>query len=127
MIGERVIEGPSFKKIIYAWLLTGTLDIGMALLHYFYASGKPVTNVLKFIASGVLGQTAFTGDIATAMVGLILHYGIALFFTVFYVLFFYKVAGIIHSSFLTGLSYGLLIWLTMFFIVVPLSKYLRCR
>ncbi|HYG39365.1 MAG TPA: hypothetical protein VD908_12125 [Cytophagales bacterium] len=72
-------------KILKAGLLVGTLDILAAFIHYIIASGKsdPFV-VLKFIASGVFGNEAFVGGNIMIVAGLILHYIIALGFTLFF-------------------------------------------
>jgi len=68
--------------ILLAWLLAGTLDITAAFVYYVGSSATGAERLLQGIASGVLGAAAFTGGAATAVLGLLLHYLIALIWTV---------------------------------------------
>ena len=66
---------------VVAWLLAGTLDILTAILYYVGPSTARAVTLLQGIASGLLGAEAFSGGLATAALGLTLHYFIALIWT----------------------------------------------
>jgi hypothetical protein len=103
-------------------LLVGTLDIAAASIHYVLVAHKSPANVLNFIASGIFGPTAFSGGAGMALAGLALHYFIATMFA----LAFYWLAGrwptLPRHKVLAGLLYGVLIWLLMNLLVLPLSQ-----
>ncbi|MEO7800821.1 MAG: hypothetical protein ABIR81_02415 [Ginsengibacter sp.] len=115
------MNGYSLKTIFVAWLITGTMDMSVACLNYYNNTGKSIDNVFKFIASGLTGQAAFAGGHGTSLLGIVLHYTIALFFVLFYVFVFCRITELTGSRFMTGFLYGLFIWATMSFIVLPLS------
>jgi hypothetical protein len=108
--------------VLIAWLLAGTLDISAAAIYYPLASGVKVTTLLQGIASGVLGDKAFAGGLETAMLGLALHYLIALIWTLVFLLVFRSVKGRFTNLFLIGMAYGIVVWFVMNMIVLPLSN-----
>jgi uncharacterized membrane protein YagU involved in acid resistance len=105
-----------------SWLVAGTFDICYATGFSYLRSGVPPSRVLHFVASGALGADAFTGGTATAALGLAFHYLIALIFTVA----FFAVARVqpwlIQRPVVSGVVYGLAIYLVMNFVVIPLSR-----
>ena len=71
---------PSFKTILKAALIVGTLDILAACAQFYFKTGKtPFKPVLTFVASGLLGKEAFTQGDSMVLVGLVIHYCIATF------------------------------------------------
>jgi uncharacterized membrane protein YagU involved in acid resistance len=112
-----------FPTIVKAGLLVGTLDILTAFLHYFIKTGeKNVFTVLKFVASGIFGKEAFAGGNSMIIAGLIAHYMIAFAFTIFFFWLFPKIKGLSKNQILTGILYGIFIWMVMNLVVVPLSN-----
>lgn len=111
-------------QIIKAGLLVGTLDILSAFTYYYIRTHEThFLGVFKFIASGIVGKAnADAGGNGIILLGLGLHYTIALFFSIFFFLTYPYVRFMQENRFLTGIGYGLLIWMTMNLIVVPLSN-----
>jgi hypothetical protein len=108
------------KRILLGTLVVGALDITEVIVCYGL-KGVPATRILQSVARGLLGKAAFEGGIRTALLGLALHYFIA--FVVVCVYFFasQKIAVLRHSPVVMGAVYGLLVYLFMNFVVVPLS------
>src|SRR5215471_1253060 len=100
-----------------AWLLAGTLDITTAILYYVGPSSARATRLLQGIASGVLGASAFNGGGATALLGLALHYLIALIWTLVFVAAFRSIGGLRRHLVLTGIAYGIVVWFVMNLVV----------
>lgn len=111
-----------FINTVSTGLIVGTLDILAAMVHYFIKTGKNGLNVLKFVASGVFGNSAFTGGNDMMLYGLLFHYCIALTFTFFFFGIYSKIPALSKHNVLTGIGYGIFIWLIMQRIVVPLSN-----
>lgn len=110
------------SRAIATGLIAGTLDILAAFIQYYIKTGKGPAGVLKFIASGVFGESAFTGGNIMIFAGLLFHFIIAVSFTVF---FFWLSAGLpllFKYKFVTAILYGIFIWCVMQFIVLPLSN-----
>lgn len=111
--------------VIVAWLLAGTLDITAAILYYLGPSSARAARLLRGIASGVLGARAFDGGAATALLGLALHYLIALIWTIVFVVAFRNLGALRRHLVLTGIAYGIIVWFVMNLVVVPLSNFSR--
>lgn len=111
-----------YSKWLKAGLLVGTLDIAAAFLYYFIKTGKNPLRVLTFIASGILGKAAYEGGNEIQLVGLVLHYIIAITFAFFFFWLFARINGLRKVSLLAGIVYGLFVWMVMNLVVVPLSN-----
>jgi hypothetical protein len=95
-------------------LIGGTLDIAQALTLF----GK---NVPLAIAAGVLGPQAFRGGTATFILGLLLHFFIALSVTAIYFAASRKLGFLTQHPLVCGLFFGAAVDLVMRLIVLPLS------
>ena len=117
---------PSFKTILKAALIVGTLDILAACAQFYFKTGKtPFKPVLTFVASGLLGKEAFTQGDSMMLVGLLLHYCIAAAFTLF---FFFTVARLRFAreqTLLTGILYGAFVWVVMNLLILPFTNTAR--
>jgi uncharacterized membrane protein len=111
--------------VVGAWLLAGTLDISTAIFYYVGPSTPRVTRLLQGIASGLLGRAAFDGGTATALLGLALHYLIALIWTLVFLIAFRALGFLRRSLAATGVAYGITVWIVMTFVVLPLSNHSR--
>ncbi len=115
------MRNPHALSILKAGLLAGLLDILAAFANFYLKTGKNPVIILKFIASGVFGNAAFSGGPEMAFLGLLFHFLIALLFAA---IFFLVVARILPKTpvkLSAGILYGIFIWLVMSLIVVPLS------
>jgi len=110
------------KQIIITGLMAGTLDILAACTQFYLITGNGPLRVLKYVASGALGPDAFTGGIATAFVGLLFHYIIAMSWTVLLFLVYPIFALLRKNKYATGVGYGIFVWAMMNLAVVPLSR-----
>ena len=72
------------KTILLSGLLVGTLDILAACTDFYIARGKNPVAVLNYVASGIIGKTAFSGGSGVALLGLLCHFIIAFSFTGFF-------------------------------------------
>ncbi|MFL6245921.1 MAG: hypothetical protein ACJ74H_07855 [Thermoanaerobaculia bacterium] len=108
------------KRILLATLVVGALDITEVIVFYGLKGIAP-TRILQSVATGLLGRSAFEGGIPTALLGLALHYFIA--FVVVCVYFFasHKIAVLGEYPVVMGAVYGLLVYVVMNFVVLPLS------
>jgi len=117
----RPPAGSLLGTILTAWLIAGTLDIGIAVTYYpLTGSGNPFT-ILQGIASGLLGPSAFLGGVATAALGLACHYAIALIWTVVFFAAYPRIGVLSYSRTLTAVLYGVLVSAVMNFVVLPMS------
>lgn len=111
--------------IIKAGLIAGALDILAAFVSYMIKTGKNPLPILNFIASGVVGkEEAYAGSNRVPMqaLGLLLHFLIATIFAAIYYYAWPVIRLVSKNWIVTGLLYGILVWLAMNLVVVPLSS-----
>jgi uncharacterized membrane protein YagU involved in acid resistance len=77
--------------------------------------------VFQYIASGLIGRQAFQSGWASVLLGIALHYIIALIWTAVFYVIARKFTIVMRRPVLSGLLYGGVVYLIMNFIVVPLS------
>jgi hypothetical protein len=104
-------------------LIAGTLDISAATAQYMLQGGKNPVRILEYIASAVFGRGILgSGSVAIAAAGLLFHYLIAYAWTTLFYLAYPHVGLLRKNPFAVAVGYGLLVWLVMNRIVVPLSR-----
>ncbi len=117
------------ERILKAGTLVGVLDLVFAVVLYVFAL-KVLTSVqvLQSIAGGLLGKATYRGGPATAALGAVLHFAIAYTWTTAYLVAYRRWSGLRrvvepHSgAVLVGLAFGILVWLVMSLVVLPLSR-----
>jgi uncharacterized membrane protein YagU involved in acid resistance len=77
--------------------------------------------ILQSVASGLLGAAAFTGGAPTAVLGLFLHFFIALVAAAVYYIFSLRLTFLVRHPVPSGASYGVAVYLFMTYVVLPLS------
>jgi uncharacterized membrane protein YagU involved in acid resistance len=107
--------------VLAAGLVAGTLDIVYACVFWALKANVPVQRILQSVAAGLLGKESFQGGASTAALGLGLHYFIATSMSVVYYLVARRWASLWQRPVLYGGAYGLLLYLIMNYVVVPLS------
>ena len=95
--------------IIYHWMVTSVLG------------GYPLISVFQFIASGVLGESAFAGGIATALLGVLFHFLISIVIAGVFILSANRISLLRHNPIVGSLLYGFGVFIVMNMIVIPLS------
>ncbi|HEY0582998.1 MAG TPA: hypothetical protein VGE94_12500 [Chloroflexota bacterium] len=114
------------SRLLRAGLLTGVTDglFASVLSVAFYHS--TVTRLFQGVAATVLGPAAFDGGMATAALGVLMHFGVALGWSaVFLVLLDHSqwIRGALRSPngvLKVASVYGPFIWLVMSLLVIPL-------
>jgi hypothetical protein len=101
--------------------LAGVLDLSATGI-LMATQGTPIKRLLQFIASGVLGTSAFDGGRRTAGFGLLFHFLIAVVAAVLYFEVSRGLPIILNQPVLFGVLYGVTVHLVMSRIVVPLSR-----
>ena len=109
------------RAILYGTLVVGTLDIVDAFVFFGLRSGTPPARILQSIASGWLGRAAYTGGAGAAALGSITHYFIAFGIVVTYFVASRRVAVLTRHPIACGIVYGVLVYLFMNRVVIPLS------
>ncbi len=110
----------AFPTIVTAGLVAGAFDITSVFLIYAPKGISPV-RICQSVASGLLGAQSFQGGLTTAALGLFLHFVIALGAATVFYLASRQLRFLTQSAVVSGIAYGLAIYLFMNFIVLPLS------
>lgn len=109
------------RAVLYGTLVVGTLDIVDAFVFFGLRSGTTPVRILQSIASGWLGRAAYTGGAAAAALGAVTHYFIAFGIVVTYFLVSRRMGVLTRHPIAYGIVYGLLVYLFMNRVVIPLS------
>lgn len=120
--GSSSAVNKSVRTIIYAGLVAGILDALAAMTMLIIRGGKDPAAVWRYVASGVFGKEALVGGTDMVVWGLAFHFFIALSFAAFFFLIYPQLHRYISSPAVVGLLYGILIWVIMNRVVLPLSQ-----
>lgn len=110
------------RAILLGGAVAGVLDITYAIVANGLRGRGPVW-VLQTVASGLLGQAAFDGGLATGALGLVLHFFIATSAAAVYYAASRKLAALVDRAWIWGPAYGVAVYLFMNFVVIPLSAF----
>jgi uncharacterized membrane protein YagU involved in acid resistance len=108
--------------IVFGGFAAGGLDIVNALAFWHFYNGTPPAVILQAIAAGLLGEDAFAGGTGTAGLGLLLHFVIACGMGAVYWFACLRWTSLIARPVAAGIAYGMVTWIAMNYMVVPLSR-----
>lgn len=109
-------------QVLAGGFTLATLDLIYACSIWAWLRHVSPVRVLQFIASGALGDAAFEGGYASALLGAGFHYFIATMMVLTYYLVSRRYRTLVQYPVRYGLPYGLLLWGVMTYVVVPLSQ-----
>jgi uncharacterized membrane protein YagU involved in acid resistance len=122
--GNRLImrRSPTFiKAILLSGIAASLLQLAGIMLISWLARGRSPMEVLQFIASGITGKHAYSDGATSALAGLFLHCMFALVVAVVYLLAYSWLPFVRNHALKSGMLYGLIVWLFMNGVVIPLS------
>ena len=97
------------------------LDLLDAFVFFGLRSGVRPIRILHSIAAGLLGRASFSGGWRTATLGLALHFFIAFVIVLVFMMASRRLPALRRHAVPAGLLYGIAVYLTMTFVVVPAS------
>lgn len=113
---------PAVLAIVAGGGIAATLDIAYALTFWFFYRGVAPTAVLHTIAGGLLGlPVARAGGASTALLGLGLHYFIAMCMAAAFFIVSRHFRFLTRQPIVAGVLYGVMLYAIMNFVVLPLS------
>ena len=117
----------SLKPILYAGALVGVLDITAACIQVYIASGMMPIRLLQGVAGGLLGRGSYNGGFATAALGLVMHFTMALTVaTIFYALSRrFSLPKNLLGVVAVGLLYGAAVFAVNNFATAPFLSWVR--
>jgi uncharacterized membrane protein YagU involved in acid resistance len=108
---------PVLKCSVYAGLVAGTVDIAAASL---INTANPLV-ILLAIASGLLGKAAFHSGSGVMLLGLVLQWVMSIIIAGVFMLAAARIPALARRWVLNGALYGVVVFIVMNFVVVPLS------
>jgi hypothetical protein len=116
----------NLSRLVRAGLVTGVTDGLFSSVLTVVAYHSTVQRLFQGVAGVVLGQAAFDGGIATAVIGLLMHFGVAFGWSAVF-LFLAMRAGWIrglltsrYGAIKVASLYGPFVWMVMSLAVIPL-------
>jgi hypothetical protein len=97
------------------------VDLIFASTYWHQLYGVPVAQLVQSIASGLLGKRAFVGGTSTVLLGLLLQYVMMFMMVGTYYLLSRRFTLLRRHPWRYGLLYGVVLYIVMNGIVVPLS------
>jgi uncharacterized membrane protein YagU involved in acid resistance len=111
----------ALRAILLGGVIAGTLDISYACIFSYLMRRTSPVRILQSVASGALGASAFTGGNKTAALGLVFHFLIATTAAAVYYLASRQLRVLVNQAIICGLLHGVIVYLFMNFVVLPLS------
>jgi hypothetical protein len=99
-------------------LIVGILDITSAFITWWCKGVRPVRG-LQGIAAGLLGSQSFQGGVATAGLGLTIHFFVAFMVVIVFYMASRKFQFLTRHAVVSGLLYGVVVYLFMYWFVLP--------
>lgn len=114
-------SGPRpLAAIFWGGLLAGIFDITQAFIGFGLLGAKPF-RILQHIAGGVFGARSTQMGWTSAALGLAFHFTIAFVAAVVYYVASRVLRVMVEHAVVCGLIYGELVFLFMYFVVLPLT------
>lgn len=116
---RRTGPGPA---ILWGGLIAGILDATYAMVLTLLRGGS-VDRLWQFVASGLIGrEAALGGGLPTAMLGITIHFFIALSAAAVYVTASRFLPILLKQPIPCGLFFGVCVYAVMNYVVIPLSR-----
>lgn len=107
--------------IVAGGLVASTVDIGAAAL----INVVDPRYILRLVAGGLQGKAALAGGAASAWLGLFLQWGMGLLIAAIFVTASLRLRWLTERWILAGLAYGVVVFVVMNYVVVPMSAWNR--
>src|SRR5215208_1959092 len=111
----------ALDTILYGGLVVGILDGLFALIFYGLILGVKPMRIFQSITAGLLGRASYEGGIQTFLLGILLHFVVASCIAAVYYVASLKLPILIHRAVTCGLIYGMIAYLGMNYVIIPLS------
>lgn len=108
--------------IVWGGLVAGLIDITYAV-GFSATRGVPPMRILQSVASGLLGSPAYQGGVATAALGLVLHFVLMMIIAAIYYFAGTRLRFLVTRPIGWGAMYGFLVYWVMNLVVLPVSAF----
>jgi hypothetical protein len=108
--------------VLLGGLVAGACDITYATVFSYFRSGVPPMRILQSVASGLLGRASYEGGWPTALLGLGLHFFIAIIAAAVFFFAARRLEFPLRRPLLWGAGFGVLMYGFMNMVVLQLSR-----
>ena len=106
--------------VLWIGLIAGVLDITENIVFNAFRGITP-WRIFQFIASGLFGRHSYQMGWNSVLLGVVIHFAIALTWTAVFYVAATKFRVLTRRPVLSGLIYGLVVYVVMNFVVLPLT------
>lgn len=110
------------RAVLIGGTIAGTLDILFALT-FAAANGVGPVQLLQTVASGLLGEAAYSGGVPVAALGLAGHFSMSYLWAALFVVMVERLPSFTLRPILAGAIFGILVFFSMRLVVLPLSAF----
>jgi hypothetical protein len=107
--------------VVWIGLVAGVLDISENIIFNAFRHITPY-QIFQFIASGLIDGRSFTMGAASVVLGVGIHFTIAMTWTVLFYLLSRKLLILTRQATICGIIYGGIVYIVMNFVVLPLTR-----
>lgn len=117
---ERSSSRRWLAPVLAGGILAGAIDLAYAFVFYG-AQGVAPTRILQSIASGLLGRDAYDSVFPAVPIGIGAHFFILIVAAAMYYAASRRIELLRRRAYVAGMLFGVAIYCTMHYVVVPLS------
>jgi hypothetical protein len=110
------------EAIVIGGLLGGALDLLFAV-SFAASNGVAPTHVFQAIANGILGKAAFVGGDGASAFDIACHFGLSVLWAALCAAIAWWIPVLARRPLLAGIGFGLVVFLCMRLVVLPLSAF----
>lgn len=120
-IGNSFARPRALSTILLGGLAAGIGDLCFAFTFYGCFRHIPYLRIFQGVAAGLLGLSAIQGGIPTFLLGILLHFVVATCIAAVFYLASRLWPFLIRYALICGPIYGMIAYLVMNYVVIPLS------
>lgn len=110
------------RAILIGGSLAAVLDGLNAIVAYRIVLGLDPVQIYQFVASGMLGPSAYAGGVGTALIGVAVHCLVAFSAAAAFTLASVRLRWLVEHAVVAGAGFGLGVFAFMNYVVIPLSS-----
>jgi hypothetical protein len=120
-IMQSIDRSAFIRAVLFGGAAAGILDAVDAIVAFKAVLGLSPMPIYQFVASGMLGPSAFSGGIATMLVGVGVHFLIAFTAAATFVLASARLPWMTRNPAASGALFGVGVFAVMNYVVIPAS------
>ena len=113
---------PKLRAILVGGSIAAALDILFAIT-WAAINGRTPVWLLQTVATGLLGESSYSGGIGTAVLGLAGHFAMSFGWAALFVAAASRLPVLVAKPAFAGPAFGILVFFTMRLVVLPLSAF----